>query len=518
MSNSLTKKLTQTITGGAIIIATFAIISKFTGLLRDRLIASHFGAGDATDIYFASFRLPDLIFNTLVLGALASAFIPVFINIWQKNKTEAWRVTNSILNILIIVLGGLSLIFFFLAPIIVPLIVPGFDFGKQKTTIDLTRIMLFSILFFGASNVISSVLNSFKRFVAYGLAPIMYNLGIIFGVVALVPRVGIWGLGLGVILGAALHLLIQIPAVIATGYRWQGSLFFRNPNVKKIGLLMLPRTFGLAVNQVNQIVINIIASTLIVGSVAVFNFAFNLASFPIGIFAVSLAIASFPYFSESAGNGDIKKFVNQFSITLRRILYLIIPTSIFILLLRAQIVRLVLGSGRFDWNDTIMTLETLGFFSFSLFAQALIPLLARAFYAFQDTKTPVIISLVSILINIFGGLFLSKTMGVAGLALAFSIASIINVILLFVLLRLKLHFLDERKIVISLFKISFLSILAGAAVQIAKHIIAPYVDMQTFLGVFTQFAVSGGVGVVIYLFLSLICKCEEIGVLKKLRI
>jgi len=512
------KKLSTTIAGGAVIIAVFTIISKFLGLLRDRLIASSFGASDITDVYFASFRLPDLIFNTLVLGALASAFIPVFIKIYNKNQTQAWRITSSILNIILIVLGVLVLIFFFLAPKIVPLIVPGFDLEKQKITVELTRIMLFSILFFGASNVISSVLNSFKRFVAYSLAPIMYNLGIIFGIVVLVPRYGIWGMGLGVVAGAALHLIIQLPSAIAAGFRWQGQIALREPGVKRIALLMLPRTFGLAVNQINYIVITAIASTLIIGSVSVFQYAQNLMGFPIGIFAISLAIASFPYFSECAACGDIKGFVRQFSITLRRILYLIIPTSIFILLLRAQIVRLVLGAGQFDWADTVMTLETLGFFSFSLFAQALIPLLARSFYAFQDTKTPVIVSLISILINIFGGLYLSKTMGVAGLALAFSIASIINVILLFVILRIKLGCLDEKRIIISLFKISLLSIIAGGAVQITKHLVAPQVDMQTFVGVLTQFASASIIGVAIYLSLTLLCKCEEVSILKKLKL
>ncbi|NQU77334.1 murein biosynthesis integral membrane protein MurJ [Candidatus Falkowbacteria bacterium] len=512
------QKLSTTITGGAIIIAVFTIISKFIGLLRDRLIASSFGAGDTTDVYFASFRLPDLIFNTLVLGALASAFIPVFISVWSKNKTQAWRVANSIFNLILIILGALALVFFALAPVIVPFIVPGFTPEKQKATTELTRIMLFSILFFGASNVISSILNSFKRFVAFSLAPIMYNLGIIFGIVALVPRFGIWGLGLGVVFGSILHLAVQIPSAISSGFSWRPQLALKEPGVKKIALLMLPRTFGLAVNQINYIVITVIASTLIIGSVSVFQYAQNLMSFPIGIFAISLAIASFPYFSESAAKGDIKTFVRQFSLTLRRILYLILPMSIFVLLLRAQIVRLVLGAGRFDWAATVMTLETLGFFSFSLFAQALIPLLARSFYAFQDTKTPVIVSLISILVNIFGGLYLSKFMGVAGLALAFSIASIINVILLFVILRIKLDFLDEKKIIFSLFKISLLSMIAGGAVQITKHLVAPLVNMQTFVGVLIQFASASIIGVAIYISLTLLCKCEEVNVLKKLKI
>ncbi|MBU4332737.1 murein biosynthesis integral membrane protein MurJ [Patescibacteria group bacterium] len=511
-------KLKNTITGGAIVIASFSVLSKFIGLLRDRLIASNFGAGDITDIYFASFRLPDLIFNTLVLGALSSAFIPIFIKCLQKDKEEAFRIANSILHCIVLALAILAGIFFIFAPRIVPLLVPGFDPEKQRAVAELTRIMLFSIIFFGASNVFSGILNSFKRFVAYSLAPIFYNLGIIAGVLFLVPRFGIKGLAWGVVLGAFLHLLIQIPSVLKAGFRWQAVLAFKDRAVQRVGLLMLPRTFGLAVNQINQLVINVIASTLVVGSVAVFNFAFNLQSFPIGIFAISLAVASFPYFSESAAKKDLKEFIAHFSVTLRRILFLIIPASVFILLLRAQVVRLVLGAGRFDWQDTVMTLETLGFFSISLFAQALIPLLARAFYAFQDTKTPVFVSIVSVLINIFGGLYLSRILGVAGLALAFSIASIVNVILLFVLLRCKLGFLDEKKIIFSLLKVSMISVLAGVAVQISKMVVGSIFDLTTFGQVLLQFLVAAGVGGLVYLGLALVFKCEEIGVIKKLKV
>lgn len=516
MLTNIRSKLKTTITGGAIIIALFSVLSKIVGLLRDRLVASSFGAGDATDIYFASFRLPDLIFNTLVLGAFSSAFIPVFIKCLGKDKAEAFRLANSILHFLVLILFILAGIFFILAPSIMRFIVPGFGPEKQKAVVGLTRIMLTSIIFFGASNVLTGVLHSFKRFFVASLAPVMYNLAIIFGILFLVPIFGIKGLGFGVVLGSFLHLIIQVPSMLRAGFKWQAVLNIKDQAVRRVGALMLPRTFGLAVNQFNQLVINIIASTLVAGSVAVFNFAFNLQSFPIGIFAISLAVASFPYFSESAAKQDTKKFVLQFSITLRRVLFLIIPASVFILLLRAQIVRLVLGAGEFDWEDTVMTLETLGFFSVSLFAQALIPLLARGFYAFQETRTPVIVSLVSVAMNIVLGLYLSKIMGVAGLALAFSIASIANVILLSVLLRLKLHWLDERRIVKSLLKISAISIVTGGIIQITKHLIAPHVDMQTFIGVFIQFAAAGGIGVIIYLFLALLCRCEEINALKKI--
>lgn len=511
-------KLKTTITGGAAIIAFFSVVSKIVGLARDRIIAATFGAGDITDIYFASFRLPDLIFSTLILGAFSSAFIPVFIKWLKKDEPEAFRIASSIMNILVLVLAVLAGIFFIFTPRLTPLIAPGFDLGKQESVVVLTRIMLLSIIFFGASNVLSGMLNSFKRFVAYSLAPIFYNLGIIAGVLFFVPMWGVRGLAWGMVLGSFLHLLIQVPAIIKSGFRWQPYLSLKHEAVRRIGLLMLPRTFGLAAGQVNQVVINIIASTLTVGSVAVFNFAFNLQSFPIGVFAISLAIASFPYFSESAALEDKREFIGHFSLTLRRILFLIIPASVFILLLRAQVVRLILGAGNFDWQDTVMTLETLGYFSLSLFAQAMIPLLARAFYAFQDTRTPVLVSLVSVLINIFGGVYFSRFLGVAGLALAFSLASIANVILLFVILKIKLEFLDEKTIVFSLFKISLISILAGLVLQMAKHLVGSVVNMQTFIGVLTQFLTASTVGISVYLFLARVFRCQEIEVVRRTKL
>jgi len=239
-----------------------------------------------------------------------------------------------------------------------------------------------------------------------------------------------------------------------------------------------------------------------------------LQSFPIGIFGISLAISAFPYFSESIANGDFKQFTAHFSITFKRILFLIIPSSILILLLRAQIVRLILGSGLFSWRDTILTLDTLGFFSLSLFAQALIPLLTRVFYAFKDTKTPFLIGVISVIINIYLALILGKKMGVAGLALAFSIASIINFILLFSVLKSKVHLLRGREILFSLLKITAASLLMAVMVQLTKNFIGSMVDMKTFVGVFIQTGVSLLVGIFCFLVSAYLLRCSEIKFLK----
>lgn len=495
-------------------IAVFSIVSKLLGFLRDRLLASYFGAGDLLDSYYAAFRLPDLIFNTLVLGALASAFIPVFTKLWPQEKERALKLASTVLNYLVIILIFSGLIIFIFAPAIVKIITPGFSGDKLELTVSLTRIMLLSIIFFGVSNVIGGILNSFKRFFSFSLAPVFYNLGIIFGIAVLYKVWGTSGLAWGVVLGSLLHLLVQLPEVFKTGWRYQLT-FKITSEVKKVFKLMLPRTIGLAGNQFNQLIITMIASTLTAGSIAIYNLANNLQSFPSSVFGVSLAIAAFPVFSEALGNGNQEFFKSVFSFHFRRILFLVIPLSMFILLLRAQIVRVILGAGNFDWADTYYTAQTLGWFIISLFAQSLIPLLARSFYALEDTKTPVIVSLTTIGLNVVGSYFLGRKFGVEGLALAFSIASILNMMALMMILRLRLGYLDDKKIVWSTFKISINSLIAGAGVYFMLRVMADLVNMRTFTGILVQGLVAGFTGLIIYFIISLFTNCEEIIIVKK---
>lgn len=527
-------RLQGTATGGAIVIAGFSVMSKILGLIRDRLLASGFGAGDILDAYYAAFKLPDLIFNTLVLGALSSAFIPVFVGLKQKfnnqnsndnyentinqqnfDKTadqglDHWQLATAVMNTIFVVMIVLGLLIFIFAPILVPLIAPGFAPEKLELTIQMTKIMLFSILFFGISNVLSGVLQAMKQFVIYALAPIMYNLGIIFGILFLVRRMGPIGLAWGVVLGAGLHFLVQLPLVIKLGWKWQPFWGWKEKMVKKVGLLMLPRAFGLAVNQVNLVLVTVIASTLMAGSVAIFNLAFNIMSVPISVFAVSFAVASFPVLSEHASAVTREKFVDYLVKIARRILYLIIPVSLFMIALRAQTIRLILGAGAFDWQDTVLTADSLGFFALSLFAQGLTPLLARAFFALHDTKTPVIISLLSVVVNISGALIAVPIMGVIGLALAFSIASIIQVALLYAALHHKVGSLREKEFFNSIFRISVAAIGAVFFLQVAKYAIANVIDMQTFIGVLVQFLVSGFVGALVYIAMSVGLGCSEL--------
>ena len=511
----------NSITIAAILVASSSLVSRFLGIFRDRILGGEFGLGDTLDIYYAAFRIPDLAFNLLVLGALSAGFIPVFTALIKRTpplirggeqgerfNKDAWKLANNILNILglgLMILSGLGIIF---APCLMKLIVPGFSPDKQILTVGLTRIMFLSPMLLGISSVFGGILQSFKRFFVYSLSPIMYNIGIILGALYLVPLWGVYGLAWGVVLGALMHMLVQLPMVIKLGFRYVPKIAFRNSSVRKIGLMMIPRTMSLAISQVNLLIITVIASTLASGSLAVFNFANNLQSFPIGIFGISFAVAAFPTLSAIAA--DRKKLVNGFSSTIRQILFFIVPATVLLLTLRAQIIRVLFGTGQFDWQDTVLTIDTLGFFSLSLFAQAIIPLLVRMFYAQHNSKTPFVIGLIAVAINIILSLWLVRYLGVAGLALAFSIANIINFILLWLVLRLEIGRLDELRILVSSIKFSAAAIACGVAVQGMKLAVWPFVDMTKFWGVLTQGLAAGISGIIIYIIVCLLLRSEEL--------
>ncbi len=511
---------THNIAMAAFLVGVFSLASRVLGIVRDRILASQFGASATLDIYYSAFRIPDLIYNLLILGALSAGFIPVLSGLIKdfrgSAKTDlfsglnrpAWNLVNNMLNslfLLLLVLSGLGIIF---APQLVSWISPGFSPENQETTVQLTRIMFFSPIFLGLSGVLGGVLQSFKNFLIYSLAPIMYNLGIIIGAWFFVPVWGISGLAWGVALGAALHFLIQIPSVLLLGYRFRLFINWRETNFRQIVKMMVPRTLSLAIAQINLLIITIIASLLPGGSLAVFNFANNLQSFPVGIFGISFAVAAFPVLSQFAF--DREKLISNFSSTVRQILFFIIPATVLLLTLRAQIIRIILGAGKFNWEDTILTMNALGFFALSLFAQALVPLLTRVFYARHDSRRPLYVGLVVVLVNIVLSWFLGKKMGVAGLALAFSLSNILNFILLWLWLWARVGELDQKRILFSTFKFSLAGVGAGFMIQAAKVLISPYVNMHSFWGITTQGLMAGLVGVLGYLFLCHLLRAEEL--------
>lgn len=508
----LNSEPSRSVISAAFIITIAGLVSRLLGLIRDRFLATTFGAGDTLDIYYAAFRIPDLIYNILILGALSAAFIPVFTGlISQKKEKQAWDIANGMMNLAIAFVIILSLIFCFFAPYLMKIITPGFPPEKMAQVVFFTRIMFLSPVFLGISGIFGGILTSFKCFLIYSLAPIFYNLGIILGVVFFVKLWGPIGLAWGVVLGAFLHMLIQYPAARHLGFRHKFAFkkYFLDKDIRHILKLMLPRTMGIAVSQGNLFVITIFASTLVAGSLSIFNFAQNLQSVPLGIFGISFSIAAFPTLSALWAINNKKEFAKTFSETFCQIMFFVIPLSIFILLLRAQIVRVTLGAGKFDWEDTILTYECLKYFTLSLFAQSVIPLLTRSFYAIHNTKTPFYVAIFSEIINIMLVVFLIKKYQITGLAIAFSVTSLVQMFLLLSMLRLKFDDLGDKKIIKSVGQISLSAIFSGVGVQISKYLVASIVDMDTFLGVFFQLTISGMIGILIFLLLCNLLRLEE---------
>ena len=513
----LNSHVPSSVMSAAGLITIAGLASRLLGLFRDRLLASTFGAGDTLDIYYAAFRIPDLIYNILILGALSAAFIPVFTSlISNKKEKEAWQLAGGIMNLAIGSIIVFSIIFCIFSPYLMRIITPGFSPEKMEKVVFFTRIMFLSPLFLGISGIFGGVLTSYKRFFIYSLAPIFYNLGIIFGIIFFVKFWGPIGLAWGVVLGAFLHMLTQYPSAHQLGFRRSLLIVkhLKNSEVRKVFRLMIPRTMGIAVNQVNLFVITIFASFLASGSLAIFNFAQNLQSVPLGIIGVSFAIAVFPTLSALFSKNENKKFIVSFSETFRQILFFIIPLSAFILLLRAQIVRVVLGAGKFDWEDTVLTFQCLGIFSLSLFAQSLVPLLARSFYAMHNTKTPFYIALVSEVVNILAVVLLIGKYNILALAIAFSLAAITQMLLLLFALRLRFENLDDKKIIISTGKIALATLCSGAIMQGIKYLAVNFVNMDTFWGVFTQLSASAIFGALVYFAISHLVKLEEYHVFK----
>lgn len=504
----------------ALILGIASLVSRLVGLVRERVFTTSFGAGDTFDAFVAAFRVPDLIFNLIVIGALSAAFIPLFTQkLISGNRQEgvdhAFAFAGSVLNIMVAAVGILSIIYAIFASQLMPLIAPGFMDEKLELTIRLSRIMAMQPILLAVSFVFSGVLNSFKRFVAYALAPILYNLGIIFGVVVLVPLMGIIGLGWGVVLGAALHALAQLPSMLAVGWRWRPVLVSSWQDLQKLWRMMLPRVFGLAAQQVNLLVVTILGSGLLAGSITAFHLANNIQYLPIGIFGIAFSQAAFPTLAEQIARGRSSEFRHTLTRTFRYILFFVIPISAFFFLLRAQIVRVLFGDGAFDWDDTILTYQTFGYLIISIFAQATIPLLTRAFYARHDTRTPLVISAVSMMLNLALAFSLAPRYGIQGLAMAFSVSAIVQLVLLLGTLHWQLHGFDDRQVIISLAKIVVATVVASAVLQLLKYPVHLLVNMQKFWGVFTQLLVTATAGIIVYLVLVWLFKSDELMALRK---
>ena len=392
----------------AYLLAAFSLGSQLLALIRDRLLAAAFGAGHTLDLYYAAFRLPDLLFATVASLFSLYALLPILSRLETEREGSMIAFLRDILWVFFLGMSFIAMILYILTPALAPIIAPGIaaDPASRADLIFLMRILLLQPIFLGASNTIAALTQLRHRFVLYSVSPLLYNLGIIFGAVVLYPHFGIEGLGYGVVLGAFMHMMVQVPYFIAEKSEKRLPISRVIKDTHEVLTLSVPRTLALAANQISLLALVALASILTSGSIAVFNFAYNLQSVPLTIIGVSYSIAAFPTLARLHAQGKQSEFNGYVEAAVRHIVFWSTPAIVFVIVLRAQLVRVILGAGQFDWNATRLTAAALALFIISLSAQSVTLLMARAYYATGNSRKPLYYGFVDIIVSISSAVLL----------------------------------------------------------------------------------------------------------------
>lgn len=503
----------STILSGASILMITVFASKFLGLIKDRLLVHNFTTAQ-TDVFFAAFNLPDLMYQFLILGTLSVAFIPIFTDyLHKKGEKEAFDFASNILNLSLLIFGLVALLSFLFVPAINSILVPGFDGPKKDLTDQLTRIVLFSQLFFVVGSFFVGVSQSYQRFIIPALAPFFYNLGIIFGIAVLSPSLGLYGPAIGAVIGAFLHVGIQLPLIKSLGFQYSFSFDFFNEGVRLVFKMMSLRNISLMAEAVSDKVAMALASLISEGSLTVFNFSQHLYTAPIGLFGATIAQAALPVLSQEQARGERESFKVTLLTTLHQILFLTLPAAAILIVLRIPVVRLVFGASQFNWTDTVLTGRTVAFFALGLAAQSAILLLVRGFYALKDTKTPVMVSVSTVAFNITLSFIFVRVLiwDVWGLGLAYAITTNISLALLLYFLQKKLGGFNFH----ALFEPALKMLVAATTAAVALYIPIKALDQLVFdttrtvnLIILTGIASLFGLGV--YLLLVWLMQVKEL--------
>jgi len=430
-------------------------LSNLIGLVRQILISRAFGTDRSIDAFYAASTYPNLIFNLVAGGALSSAFIPTFTGLLAKNERRpAWKLASSITNLILLALSILSILSVFLAPQIIKYILaPDFQPDQQQLASSLLRILLIAPAIFGVSGLLMGILNAHQRFLLPALAPSMYWIGMILGLLFLVPFMGIYGLAWGAVLGAVLHLAVQIPDLLKLPFRvYFPTLGLDSETVREVGRLMIPRLVGVGVVQLNFVINVIIASGLSEGSLSAINYAWQIMTMPQVVIAQAIAIAALPTFSAQIARGDPRAMRASLAATLRGVVFLSLPASLGLILLREPLITLLFKRGSFDDQSVNLVSWALLWYAAGLIGHNVVEILSRAFYALHDTKTPVLVGASAMTLNIvfsfaFSSLFAKiGWMPHGGLALANSLATALEMTALFIFMRSRLKGLEGRNI------------------------------------------------------------------------
>ncbi len=497
----------------ALLLGLSAFLSQILALIRDRLLAASFGAGSELDIYYAAFRLPDLLYVAVGSFVSVTVVLPFLLRHLERGDHQAAAALFlELLRKFLAWMGVLIVALYFLLPGLVGLIAPGFSPAARQALLPLARILLLSPLLLGLSNLVANLTQSSRQFFLYALSPILYNLGIIAGIVFLYPRFGLDGLVWGVVLGALGHLLIQWPAVVRGpislfGSRRRAPSVRPGPESRRILLLAWPRTLTLSAHQLVILALLALASYLTAGSIAVFNFAYNLQAVLLAVIGVSYSVAAFPTLVRLFSTGERTQFIEQMAVTVRHIIFWSLPALALFIVLRAQIVRVILGAGKFDWGDTRLVAAALAIFLVSVAAQSLVLLFVRGYYACGKNVKPLLVNVLSSILIVLLALGLLRLIrqsasiklllgefwrvaDVAGLELlvlplAFTVGMIINLIIFWLSFRRDFGSFPNL-LYRSLGQVAVAALGAAAVAYLLLQLLAPVVDQTTFWGIFSQ--------------------------------
>jgi putative peptidoglycan lipid II flippase len=517
----------------AFLLAGTALLSQLLGLLRDRLLASHFGAGTSLDIYYSAFRIPDFLYASIASFVAVTVLIPFLLERMASGEGEAQarRFINTIFTVFAVGMSLGCLVAFFALPFLVRFMVPGFSPLAQEEFVSLSRILLLSPLLLGISNLFGAVTQSLQRFFVFAMGPVLYNIGILIGIFVLMPGLGLRGLVLGVLLGALLHVLIQVPVLLRERML---PVFTWNIDWKTVGAvvrLSIPRTIALSATHIASMILVAFASGVETGAIAVFTLAMNIQSIPLAIVGMSYSVAAFPTLAKLWTGGNKEMFFDQIIIATRHIMFWSFPAIVLFIVLRAQIVRTILGAGAFDWTATRLTAATLALFAISVVAQSLVLLYTRSCYAIGQTRLTVIANVsgaVIIVLSSFSLLYafshselfqyfietLLRVSDIAGtqvlmLPLGYSIGILAN--LLFLMLFLGRIFPGMWHAIKNAFLHHFTaSIAMGFVAYHGLQVFANVFNLDTFLGIFLQGLSAGLIGLLAGLFLLHLMENQEL--------
>lgn len=512
------------ILSAAVIITASVLLSSLTGLLSYRLLASRFYDPSVKiqrqlDAYWVAFQPSDFVFQLLVVGALSAAFIPVFTKYKQKDEQDAFMMSSSVMNVVLIlfVIVGIG-VMIFAEQIIRSMTGEQFTADQIRLAASLTRIMLFSQFFFAVSNFLSGMLQSYQRFIIPALSPVAYNVGIIFGTVALSPYFGIYGPVYGTLIGAFLHMALQLPLAIKLGFRYRPVIQWKHPGVREVFVLTIPRAVGTAVDLIEPYFFTFFVTSIPGASLTVMRFAQRLMSIPIRVFGVPIGQAALPFLSEESSKGDEDRFRRLLTQSVHQVMFFAWPASVLLLILRIPVVRFAFGARNFPWGDTVLTGKILAILSLSIAAQAVTHVLVRGLYALHDTKGPFFVSVLSMSIGIAIGWYVANftQFGLLGLAAAMSLSGWSETIALFFLLHIKIR-LQVKEVVLPQLKMALAALLMACGLYFPmKALDITVIDTTHTVGLLTLTAFVSVIGMGAYLLLVWLMKLEELKIVRNL--